>query len=172
MNSSPSNGIGNITNSEIQNIVQKIAYNTELSEEIKAAILTMSKLLAEDMFWKRLYRFNTELTTLKAARKQLGNRLFFWFFLIGFSAIAGGLVWTYGIEPFNQYRAAGYNTIQTIQAMFLPLMRNNQTVIISLFILAVGVFVLFVSCWLSAHGIAYFKYRRIIKKVSREIKQL
>lgn len=129
----PSNQIGNITGSEIQNIVQKIAYNTELSEEIKAAILTMSKLLEEDMFWKRLYRFNTELATLKAARKQLANRLFFWFFLAGFYSSAGWFAWAYGIEPFNQYRSAGYSTMQTVKAMFLPLLRDNQAVIISLF---------------------------------------
>lgn len=172
-NSNPNNGIGDISHSRIERIEQKIEYTTELSEEIKVAILSMTKLLKEDVEWKREERLEIRRSQLRRKREGYFQMLLFAFFLIPMMVIVINLLyisWKFMLVPFRTaFMENQLGFVQSFRTVALHIKAEETNIISSsssaLFIICgVFMFIFYIVAYLMAHQ----KYKKEFKKLGVE----
>ncbi|PID66608.1 MAG: hypothetical protein CR975_02210 [Gammaproteobacteria bacterium] len=164
--------IGDISYSTIEKIEQKIEYNTELSKEIREAILLITALMKEDLEWKRAERGKTMIERLVAEKRNYGFWVFNRWFLLSLVPVVLYVLAAVGLnvlQPlYSYFNEAGFS-FSTVMTAFSWIGQNISAKGNTLSTFFLGTLVYGVFFALIAFGIGKFQAKRKYSPKFRDV---
>ncbi len=157
-----SNNIGNISNSRINTIEQKIEISSDIPEDLKEPLLLWLSLEKADLEWKQEQRQRLQKIERMEEKKAYQFRLMqiFYSILLTISIIVFScILWFKFIQPILSTQTLG----QSNNLLYLLAKLDFDGITLLLYYLVVVVFVAFIPSYLLARWKAKSKFDKFIK---------